>query len=75
MAFKPGTNKPIKTQKEYDQTLSWLVKMTVEFIGCDKVQAEKRIQRLKDSHKLDGLKPESELFQRIVDEYMTTPVE
>jgi len=61
----------LKLQKEADEVFDFLVQQTIQHIGVEKKQAEKRIRRLLDSGELDGLTPDQSEFAMIVDSHMT----
>jgi len=66
--------KPIKSQKEADNVFNYLVAVTIIEVKIDRLQAEKRVRRLLDSNELNGLTPDNELFQMIVNRYIKTPI-
>lgn len=66
---------PIKSQREADRVEAYLISETVRVKGCTREQAKKRIDALRMSGALDGLHPESIIFMKTVDKFMSTHVE
>jgi hypothetical protein len=66
--------KPIESQKEADNVMEFLIKVTMDKMDVDRVQAGKRIANLLDSGVLNGLTPNDTQFHMAVDRYMSTPV-
>ena len=66
--------KPIQSNNEAEVVFNFLVNETIKVKKIDREQAEKRIRKFLDSGRGNGLTPNDEAFQMIVDYYMSTPV-
>lgn len=68
------TKKPIQSQKEANHVREYLINTAIDTLGISRDQAEKRINALLSSGEIEGLSPDSLMFQMICDKYMTTPI-
>ncbi len=64
----------IKSQKEADAVFEFLVKTTIDTVGCSRNQAELRITALFDSGILNDMNPNIPSAQKKIDEFMKTPI-
>jgi len=76
MKERKVSKEPIKSQEEANEVFEYLVQTTIDTLGVDRTQAEKRITALINSGWLNGTEhsPTNPVTQRMIDNFMRTPI-